>query len=353
MMWSFPDAGAEIHHWWLRTPAQGERLALSLKTTLPVNGVSCQLYGLVPPRHIRLMSSKLISIISNGQSLPSPGQFEPAVPWWSFTKTVLAATALTLVRDRLLDLDALLPEKAFTLRQLLRHEAGLADYGELPEYHAAVANHEAAWSPAEMMRRLDGHQLRYAPGAGWRYSNVGYMLVVRLIESATDLPLDEAVRRQVLAPLDISTARFATERTDPHRDYLGNSLKYDPSWVYHGLLIGPISQAALLLDRLLAGELLPANLLRDMQETRGLGGPIAGRPWISPGYALGLMRGVVNGGLTLTGHTGCGPGSVMAVYRGAVGEAAACCAVFSPGSNEGDIEALVVEQIRRALKSTC
>lgn len=291
----------------------------------------------------------LISVLSNGQSPTPPAQFEPTVPWWSFTKAVLAATALTLVRDGRLDLDTRLPENAFTLRQLLRHEAGLADYGELPEHHAAVANHEAAWSADEMMRRLDGHQLRYSPGTGWRYSNVGYMLVARLIERTTDLPLDETVRQQVLAPLGISTVRFATERADLHGECLGSSLNYDPAWVYHGLLIGPVSQAALLLDRLLAGKLLPAHLLQDMLATRALGGPLAGRPWVSPGYALGLMRGAIEGGLTLAGHTGCGPGSVVAVYRGSVGENSACCAVFSQGSNEGEIEVQAVQQIRNAL----
>lgn len=93
------------------------------------------------------------------------------------------------------------------MRQLLRHEAGLADYGELPEYHAAVANHEPAWSVDEVMQRLDGARLRYDPGAGWRYSDVGYLLVGRLIERATGLPLEEAIRQQVLTPLGIS--RFA------------------------------------------------------------------------------------------------------------------------------------------------
>ncbi|MCQ4286149.1 beta-lactamase family protein [Pseudomonas stutzeri] len=291
----------------------------------------------------------LISVLSNGQSLTPPAQFEPAVPWWSFTKVVLAATTLTLVRDGLLDLDARLPENAFTLRQLLRHEAGLADYGELPEYHAAVANHEPAWSADEMMRRLNGHQLRYSPGTDWHYSNVGYMLVAKLIERTTDLPLEEAVKQQVLAPLGISTARFATERADLHGEYFGSSLNYDPAWVYHGLLVGPVSQAALLLDRLLAEELLPADLLQDMLAARALGGPIAGRPWVSPGYALGLMRGSIEGGLTLTGHTGCGPGSVVAVYLCSVGERSACCAVFSRDSHEGSIEAHVVQQIRKAL----
>jgi CubicO group peptidase (beta-lactamase class C family) len=187
-------------------------------------------WGILPsPRFstvqlLPLEYSMLISVLSNGQSPTPPAQFEPAVPWWSFTKTVLAATALTLVRDGRLDLDARLSERTYTLRQLLRHEAGLADYGELPEYHAAVANHEAAWSADEMMRRIDGHQLRYSPGTGWRYSNVGYMLVARLIERTADLPLEEAVKQRVLAPLGISTTRFATERADLQGECLSNSL---------------------------------------------------------------------------------------------------------------------------------
>src|SRR3990167_6246206 len=97
--------------------------------------------------------SMLSSLISNGQSL-TPDRSELMVPWCSFTKTALAATALSLVRDELVGLDDPLRDQRFTLRQLLRHEAGLADYGELADYHAAVANHEAAWSADEMMQRL-------------------------------------------------------------------------------------------------------------------------------------------------------------------------------------------------------
>lgn len=294
----------------------------------------------------------LISTLINGQSITPPLQGEPLVPWWSFTKTVLAATALSLVRDGRLDLDASLPEGAFTLRQLLRHEAGLADYGELAEYHAAVANQEPAWPADEMMRRLDGHRLRYSPGTGWRYSNVGFMLVAQIIERAADLSLADALRQQILNPLDISTVRLAMERAELNGEYLDRSLSYDPGWVYHGLLTGPVSQAARLLDGVLAGDLLPANLLQEMQATRVLGGPMAGRPWLAPGYALGLMRGGIEGDLTLAGHTGCGPGSVLAVYRCTVGESAACCAIHSIGADEAGIEKLVVQEMREALEAT-
>jgi CubicO group peptidase (beta-lactamase class C family) len=90
----------------------------------------------------------LFSLISNGRSL-TPDRLDTIIPWWSFTKTALAATALSLVRDGLVKLDDPVPGELFTMRQLLRHEAGLADYGELAEYHTAVASHEPAWPAAE------------------------------------------------------------------------------------------------------------------------------------------------------------------------------------------------------------
>jgi CubicO group peptidase (beta-lactamase class C family) len=270
-------------------------------------------------------------------------------PWWSFTKTVLAATALSLVRDGLIGLDDPVFDQPFTLRQLLRHEAGLADYGELAQYHAAVTNSEPAWSANEMMQRLDGTRLRYSPGTGWRYSNVGYLLIGRLIERLTDLALDEAVSERALSPLGISNARFAKTRADLHTTHPASTANYDPGWVYHGLLIGPISQAALFLDRLLCGDLLSSGLLQQMQTARILGGPIPGRPWIKPGYGLGVMQGSIDGGYSLCGHTGCGPGSVIAVYRVCDGNASACCATFAAGASEGAVEAVVVEQLLRSL----
>ena len=54
------------------------------------------------------------------------------VPWWSVTKTVTAAAVLALVGEGRLDLDAPLAGRAYTLRQLLQHRAGLRDYGPLP-----------------------------------------------------------------------------------------------------------------------------------------------------------------------------------------------------------------------------
>ena len=276
-------------------------------------------------------------------------EHEAIVPWWSFTKTVLSAAALSLVRDGLVRLDDVVIEGPFTLRQLLRHEAGLADYGELADYHAAVARAEEPWAADQMLERLDAARLRYAPGGGWRYSNVGYMYVARLIERVTGLNLEDALMQQAFEPLGLSGVRLAKVRTDLANVCLGTASTYHPGWVYHGLLVGQLSTAAFFLDHLLAGRLLPESLLREMQTARALGGPIPGRPWTSPGYALGLMQGAVDAEVTLCGHTGAGPGSVVAVYRCAQGSKTATCAVFCEGTDEGLAEAEVVNRLLKTL----
>ncbi|MET4580276.1 serine hydrolase domain-containing protein [Ottowia thiooxydans] len=289
------------------------------------------------------------SLISNGTPVQQEGH-DVVVPWWSFTKTVLSATALSLVRDGLIRLDDTVPEGPFTLRQLLRHEAGLADYGELAEYHAAVAREDSPWSPDEMLQRLDASRLRYEPGAGWRYSNVGYMYVARLIERVTGLALEEALMQQALAPMGLSRVRVAKTQADLDGVHMGAASTYDPGWVYHGLLVGPLSEALIFLDRLMAGHLLSDSLLQEMQTARTLGGPIPGRPWTSPGYGLGLMQGGVDKGLTVCGHTGAGPGSVVAIYRCAYGTDTASCAVFREGPDEGSTEAEVVKRLSAIFK---
>jgi hypothetical protein len=62
------------------------------------------------------------------------------------------------------------------------------------------------------------------------------------------------------------------------------------------------------------------------------------------------MQGAVDTGLSLSGHTGVGPGSVIAVYRCTQGANTATCAVFREDSDEGLAEAQVVNRLRETLK---
>lgn len=262
------------------------------------------------------------------------------VPWWSLAKTVLASAALVLVAQGRLQLDVPIGGKRYTLRHLLGHRAGLRCYGGLRAYHDAVAAGDPPWSGAELLRRVGAggltDALGDAPGQGWEYSNVGYLLVRHLIEAEADAPLDVALERLVFRPLDVPGVTLAREPADLDATAWGNAKRYHPGWVYHGLLVGPALSAALFLHRLLAGHLLPPDLLTAMQEAYRVGGGLSGRPWTTANYGLGLMigEGVPPG--SYIGHTGGGPGSTAAVYRCA--DTGCTAAAFAPIDDSGEVE---------------
>jgi len=143
----------------------------------------------------------------------------------------------------------------------------------------------------------------------------------------------------VLKPLDIAGVRFAAERAHYSPDY-------DPRWVYHGLLVGPLAAAALLLQRLLVGDLLPPPLLSAMCDRYLVGGPIAGRPWKTPSYGLGLMIGETTTGELIAGHTGGGPGSAVAVYH-RLDKSTGTAAAFEPEGTDATVEATSVSLLGR------
>lgn len=132
------------------------------------------------------------ALVQNGNVISQKGG-TTTVPWWSFTKTVIAAAALVLVRDKLLSLDKTVENQPFTLRQLLRHEAGLPDYGELADYHVAVEQGHVPWSDEEMLERTEAKRLRYSPESDWSYSNIGYLYARRLIERGADEEFEAAL----------------------------------------------------------------------------------------------------------------------------------------------------------------
>ncbi|MGE0154495.1 MAG: serine hydrolase domain-containing protein [Reyranellaceae bacterium] len=254
------------------------------------------------------------------------------VPWWSFTKTAIAAAILTLVRDGELELDAPFEGRGFSLRLLLQHRAGIANYGGLPAYHAAVAAGEAPWSAEELLERCQADALLFAPGTGFAYSNIGYLMLRRMLEQVCDCPLGDALRLLVLAPLDIE-ATLLSEKLPPGRTMSGLRAGYDPGWVYHGLLCGPLDQAALLLRRLMSGDFLPASLREEMCAGVGVGPAMPDRPFRQPAYGLGTMVDLAAG---FVGHTGGGPDSAIAVYFSPATQRAA--AVFGPSDAADAVE---------------
>lgn len=256
------------------------------------------------------------------------------VPYWSFGKTLVAAIALRLVEQGRLDLDRAIDERGFSLRQLLAHRAGLPDYGGLASYHAMVEARETPWSADRFLIETCAERLESAPGSRFRYSNIGYLLVVRHLEAATGAGLGELVAGVLTRPLGLGSIRHVKTPGDLGEVDMGGVVGYHPGYVAHGLFAGTVSDAARALDAILGEEFLLAKTREVMASALPVGGPVPGRPWTRPGYGLGVMSGEISAGFTITGHTGAGPGSRIAVYRRQPSGPVA--AVFVPSDEGGD-----------------
>lgn len=129
----------------------------------------------------------------------------------SVTKMFIAAAVLRLSRDGLLSLQshpsAYVPElarlhPAVTLHHLLSHTAGLADLYEVPnlrvEMAALVARGERLLDYLAALPASD------APGALWRYSSTGYLLLAYVVESARGAPFAQVLEELFWTPLGLA-----------------------------------------------------------------------------------------------------------------------------------------------------
>jgi CubicO group peptidase (beta-lactamase class C family) len=211
-----------------------------------------------------MQNTGFVSARLNAKGEPTASTGQRPVPWWSFTKTVLATAALILVDQGRLILDDPLPGHDFTLRHLLQHRSGLPDYGWIAAYQLAARNGQAPWSTEQIFDQTKASQLLFAPGQGWRYSNIGYLRVRELIEETAGQTLDSALKTLIFDALARSSVRIAATVEDLDGTEWGNPLKYDPGWFYHGLLLGTAKDAARFLHHLITGAMISAEVRTQM-----------------------------------------------------------------------------------------
>ncbi|KZN58685.1 hypothetical protein N473_04430 [Pseudoalteromonas luteoviolacea CPMOR-1] len=268
------------------------------------------------------------------------GQSRVVVPWWSFTKTVIATLVMRLCDSGKLGLDDNCPGKPFTYRQLLQHTSGLGDYSFLPEYHQAVANNEKPWSVDTLFEKVDVETLRYEPGGGWCYSNIGYLLLRQQVERLSDTGFVELVEGLLVKELGLNSSILVNDSQAFGRLY-GSKENYDPNWCYHGLIAGNVEDAALFLHYLLNGDILSTDVLAQMTRTLPLKVNVGARPWTQPAIGLGLMCND-DKKLKTAGHTGMGPGSVIAVHHFYQAKPQTI-AIFSQGQDQAIVENKAVQ----------
>lgn len=253
----------------------------------------------------------------------------------SITKSLTAVAVLRLVAMGKLTLDnplaKWLPDvpnaSRITLRQCLQHTSGLPEYGAVPEYHEAVKQQGTPWTFDEFLERTHAERLLFEPGQGWRYSNIGYMIVRRLIETVCGKSFAEIISREVCQPLGLSHTFVVKGREDfqalvPAYSFSMSSdglpvdvrPRYDPGWVATGVIASTASDLVLFYERLFAGALLTSSLLDEMCSVVSARTPPTQR-CVAPSYGLGLIADPHSPYGVCYGHNGAGPGYTSIALR--------------------------------------
>ena len=130
----------------------------------------------------------------------------------SISKTFAAACVLCLVDRGDLSLDdpvtrwvgavSLRSWSNMTVRHLLTHTSGLCHWDGIG------VDLGVAYDRAELIARIAGSQLLFAPGAGWSYSSPGYVLVGHIIEAVAGCPYPEIATDLLLSPLGLTHTSF-------------------------------------------------------------------------------------------------------------------------------------------------
>eukprot|EP01033_Poteriospumella_lacustris_P013934 gene13934-9961_t len=174
----------------------------------------------------------LIDVSVGQRSLEDASTPTPSDRWHlgSITKPMTATLVGRLVDRGLLTFDmqlGSLSDDAFslatmhpgyrsvTIRQLLQHRGGLLeDIGQLPSWNESLLTDPR---PLPEQRRLLAKEALSipplaSPGSRCVYSNAGYLVVGTILETLTGETWEDLLRREVFAPLQMSSAGFGAPR---------------------------------------------------------------------------------------------------------------------------------------------
>lgn len=238
----------------------------------------------------------------------------------SITKTFTAALILKLAEQGKLSLEdplaRFLPDfpraESISVRQLLNHTAGVSDVVKELRPGFGRADLDLTARIADLASRAPD----FAPGAEWRYSNGGYLLLGGIVEKVTGKPWHEALRDDLLAPLSLERTQFGQAQRVIAGRVAGYDSKAPGGLANRGFisLSGPASAGGLVstADDLLAwmraltqGRAVSAASWREM---------ITVTPQSLPApfqYGLGVYLWKVRG-RAMIGHTGAIPGFASA-----------------------------------------
>jgi D-alanyl-D-alanine carboxypeptidase len=196
----------------------------------------------------------------------------------------------------------------------------------VPAYSEAVkANPSSPWSTEAFLNLAQTQGLQFAPGTGWAYSNIGYLLLKCILEKTTNLSIQKLLNQVIFSPLSLKKTFVPTTLDDVDEltpgytaFFSGDELQdmtriYHPSWVAHSVVISTAPELAKIIDALFTGKILNFSLVEQMSHhIHNLGRyPL----FENLGYGLGLFVDTESAYGQVRGHTGEGPGYSVAAFH--------------------------------------
>lgn len=247
----------------------------------------------------------------------------------SVTKTFVAAALLRLHEDGKLNIDDPLqrylpqvyaealeaggyPTRTITLRHLLTHTSGLYDYAmDLRYMGTALKEPQHRWTRLEQVQFALKHGKPYfAPGAGYHYSDTGYVLLGEIVERVSRKDLAQALRTLLdFKKLGLKSTWLETLEPAPREapelshPYLGtrDTVAFDPSFDLYGG--GGLVSSTEDLARFFRGLFTQQVFHKPQTLALMLEIPVVNRTGNAGNYALGIFR-RNGGGEDCWGHSG-------------------------------------------------
>jgi CubicO group peptidase (beta-lactamase class C family) len=131
----------------------------------------------------------------------------------SVGKQFTATAVMMLVEEGKIDLDDPITKyfkdapavwQRVTVRELLSHTAGFADYPKNFDFRRD-------YTEAQLLKIVEGIPLAFPPGTKWSYSNLGYLTLGILIHRVTGEFYGDFLQQRIFQPLGMSSTRIISE----------------------------------------------------------------------------------------------------------------------------------------------
>jgi D-alanyl-D-alanine carboxypeptidase len=253
-----------------------------------------------------------VANLATGAPLPADGYFRMG----SDTKTFVSVVLLQLVGEGRLSLDDSVERwlpglvtgngndgRKITVRELLQHTSGIADYLDGLPLLASVDDFQAHrfdhYDAADLVALAMRKPPLFTPGTSWGYANTNYVLAGMIIDRVTGHPWAREVHDRILVPLHLNHTYVPGDEPalrNPHADGytrlgpggpLVDTTLFNPTAAdAAGAMISTPTDLARFWRALQSGRLLAPAQMAEMHKTVPESGPKQRLPGTE--YGLGI-----------------------------------------------------------------